>query len=138
MFFGLTVTGLLARVSRRLGRHDHRPSRQDRTEWSRAKGGLIVRTSTQAERSLGRVLSAVLAGALLAAPAAHGRPDLDDPRNPLVPPPAAPAQEVEVVTADSFDWADAGIGAGIATGMALLAGAAAATLTRRRGEPTAN
>jgi hypothetical protein len=55
----------------------------------------------------------------------------------MVPPPAAPAQ-VEVVTADSFDWADAGIGAGIATGMALLAGAAAATFTRRRGEPTAN
>jgi hypothetical protein len=96
-----------------------------------------VRTSTQAERSLGRALSAVLAGALLAAPAAQGRPDLDDPRNPMVPPPAAPAQ-VEVVTADSFDWADAGIGAGIATGMALLAGAAAATFTRRRGEPTAN
>jgi hypothetical protein len=95
-----------------------------------------VRNSTQAPGRLGRVLPALLAGALLAAPAAQARPDSDDPGNPSVRP---PAQEVNVVTAgDGFDWADAGIGAGVAAGMALLAAAAAGALTRRRHMPTAN
>jgi hypothetical protein len=39
---------------------------------------------------------------------------------------------VEVVTPDGFDWADAGIGAGTAVGLVLLAGGAAATVRHQR------
>jgi hypothetical protein len=92
--------------------------------------------TTSTGRRLGRALSALLTAVLLAAPSAQARPDLEDPRNPLVPPPAPAVQEVDVVTADGFDWADAGIGAGIAAGVALLTGAGvAAALTRRRHLP---
>jgi hypothetical protein len=75
---------------------------------------------------------ALAATSLAAVPAADARPDLADPRNPLVSPPVPPAQEVEVVTADSFDWADAGVGAGTAAGVVLLVAAAAATVRRQR------
>ena len=76
------------------------------------------------------MLPAVLAGALIAAPAAHGRLDA-----PTVAPPPTEAPVVVVDPNEGFDWADAGLGAGTAVGIALLGGAAAAVLTRRRRIP---
>lgn len=97
-----------------------------------------MRTPIQIRRRRRRLIAVALAAASLStAPIAGARPDLDDPRNPLVTPPAPPAQEVEVVTADDFDWVDAGLGAGTAVGIVLLAGGAAAALTRRRRIPVA-
>ena len=89
-----------------------------------------MRTSTQVGRRLGRVVPAVLAGALLAAPAAQAR--LDAPTGTPAP------TESPVVVVDpneGFDWGDAGLGAGSAVAIALLGGAAAAVFTRRRRIP---
>jgi hypothetical protein len=62
-------------------------------------------------------------------PSAGARPASGEPG---VTPPAPPVQVVEVVTADGFDWADAGVGAGTAAGLVVLAAAAAAGLGHRR------
>ena len=78
------------------------------------------------------IAAALAVTSLGTVPAADAQPDMADRRNSLVPPPMPTAQEVEVVTADSFDWADAGVGAGTAAGAVLLAAAAAATVRRRR------
>ena len=92
-----------------------------------------MRTPIQIRRQRRRWIAAALAATSLATvPAVDARPDLADPRNSLVSPPSPPAQEVEVVTADSFDWVDAGIGAGTAAGLVLLAAAAGATVRRQR------
>ncbi len=65
-----------------------------------------------------RVLAVAFASALLSAPAASARPDPAGAGNGSVQPPA------QLVTADTFDWADAGIGAGSAAALLLaLAGA---------------
>jgi hypothetical protein len=78
-----------------------------------------MRTPFQTRRR--RSIAAALAAASLVwAPSAGARPESGEPG---VTPPTAPAQ-VEVVTADGFDWADAGIGAGAAVGLVLLAAAA--------------
>ena len=74
------------------------------------------------------IAAALVAASLFAAPSAGARPE---PGEPGVTPPAAPAQ-VEVVTADGFDWADAGIGAGTAVGLVLLAAAAATAVGHGR------
>jgi hypothetical protein len=64
-----------------------------------------------------RVLAIAFASALLSAPAASARPDRDGAGTGSVQPPA------QLVTADTFDWADAGIGAGSAAALLLaLAG----------------
>jgi hypothetical protein len=89
-------------------------------------------TWIQTRRRRRRWIAVALAVTSAAVPAADARPDLADPRNPLVSLPVPPAQEVEVVTTDSFDWADAGVGAGTAAGVVLLAAAAAATVRRQR------
>ena len=75
-----------------------------------------------------RSIAALVAASLVAAPSAGARPESGESG---VTPPAAPAQ-VEVVTADGFDWADAGIGAGTAVGFVLLAAAAATAVGRGR------
>jgi hypothetical protein len=75
------------------------------------------------------VALALVAASLSAASTAGARPASGESG---VTPPAPPAQEVEVVTADGFDWADAGIGAGTAAGLVLLAAAATAGLAHRR------
>ena len=65
-----------------------------------------------------RVLAVAFASALLAAPAVSARPDPDGAGTGSVQPPA------QLVSADTFDWADAGIGAGSAAALLLaLAGA---------------
>jgi hypothetical protein len=96
---------------------------------------MTMKTPIQIRRRRRRWIAVALAAASLsAAPGAGSRPASGEPG---LTPPAPPAQEVEVVTADGFDWADAGIGAGTAAGIALVAGAAAAALTRRRRIPAA-
>ena len=65
-----------------------------------------------------RVLAVAFASALLSAPAASAKPDPAGAGNGSVQPPA------QLVSADTFDWADAGIGAGSASALLLaLAGA---------------
>jgi len=65
-----------------------------------------------------RVLAIAFASALLSAPAASARPDRDGASAGTVQPPA------QLVTADTFDWADAGIGAGSAAALLLALGGA--------------
>lgn len=89
-----------------------------------------MRTSTQVSRRLGRVLPAVLAAGLLAAPAAQARLDA-----PTVSPAPTEPPVVVVDPNEGFDWGDAGLGAGAAVAIALVGGAAAAVLTRRRRIP---
>jgi hypothetical protein len=72
---------------------------------------------------------ALAAACLPASPTAGARPASGEPG---VTAPAAPVQEVEVVTSDGFDWADAGVGAGTAAGLVLLAAATATGLAHRR------
>ena len=91
-----------------------------------------MRTRIQIRRQRRWIALALAAASLATASAAGARPDSGEPG---VTPPASPAQEVEVVTADSFDWADAGIGAGTAAGVALLAGAVIATVRHQRRVP---
>jgi hypothetical protein len=89
-----------------------------------------MRTPIQIRRRRRRWIAAAVAAVFLSAvPAAGARPASGEPG---VTPPAPPAQEVEVVTADGFDWADAGIGAGTAAGLVLFAAAAAGLGRRRR------
>lgn len=73
-----------------------------------------------------RVLAVAFTSALLSAPAASARPDPDGAGS--VQPPA------QLVTADTFDWADAGIGAGSVA--ALLLALAVAFARRNRSERT--
>ena len=79
-------------------------------------------------RRFRHVLTVAVASALLSAPAAIARPDRDGAGNGSVQSPA------QLVSADTFDWADAGIGAGSATAGLLLA-LAAAFAWRSRSEP---
>jgi hypothetical protein len=74
------------------------------------------------------IAAALVAASLFAAPTAGARPESGEPG---VTPPVAPAQ-LEVVTADGFDWADAGIGAGTAVGLVLVAAAAATAVGHGR------
>ena len=60
-----------------------------------------------------RVLAVAFASALLSAPAASAVPDPGGAENGSVQPPA------QLVTADTFDWADAGIGAGSVAALLL-------------------
>ena len=88
-----------------------------------------MRTSTRVGGRRRRALPAVLAVALLVAPAAPARHQLR-PGTGTTPPPETPVVVVE--SSDGFDWGDAGVGAGTAVGIALASGAAAAALIRRR------
>jgi hypothetical protein len=89
-----------------------------------------MRTPIQIRKGRRRWIAAALAAACLsAAPTAGARRASGEPG---VTPPAPPVQEVEVVTADGFDWADAGVGAGTAAGLVFLAAAAAGLGHRRR------
>jgi hypothetical protein len=88
-----------------------------------------MRTGIQMRRRRRWIALALATASLATASAADARPDSGEPG---VTPPAPPAQEVELVTPDSFDWADAGIGAGAAAGILVLAGAAAGAGLRRR------
>jgi len=80
---------------------------------------------TTKKRRRRRWAAALAATALLSAPAAQARPDASTgarvPEEPTV---------VVVEAGDGFDWADAGIGAGVAAGLVLL-GAATAKVVRR-------
>jgi hypothetical protein len=71
-------------------------------------------------------VAAIATAALLAAPPAQARNDAGTgarvPEEPTV---------VVVEAGDGFDWADAGIGAGVAAGLVLL-GAATAKVVRRQ------
>ena len=90
----------------------------------------MMRTPIQIRRRRRRWVALALAAASLsAAPNAAARPESG---NSGVTPSAPPVQEVEVLTADGFDWADAGVGAGTAAGLVLLAAATAAGLGHRR------
>jgi hypothetical protein len=85
-----------------------------------------MKTSTRIRRR--RLwITVSLASALVAAPAAQARPDEGGAGAVDRPSPVVSIQS------DGFDWADAGIGAGGAAGLALLA--AAATLGLRRQRP---
>jgi hypothetical protein len=84
-------------------------------------------STTRARRRNGRPATLVLAAALLAAPAAQAR---TDPTTGTRVPTDSPVVVVEAN--DGFDWADAGLGAGTAAGIVLLAGATAAAVTHRR------
>jgi len=88
-----------------------------------------MRTPLRIRRRRRWIVLALAAAALSAAPAAGARPDSGGSD---VTPPKPPVQEVEVVTADGFDWTDAGVGAGAAAGIVLLAGATAVALGHRR------
>jgi hypothetical protein len=90
---------------------------------------MAMRSPIQIRKGRRRWIAAALAAACLCAPTAGARPASGEPG---VTPPAAPVQEVEVVTSDGFDWADAGVGAGTAAGLVLLAAATATGLAHRR------
>ena len=75
-----------------------------------------------------RVLAVAFTSALLSAPAASASPDPGGAGNGSVQPPA------QLVTADTFDWADAGVGAGGVA--ALLLALAVAFARRNRSERT--
>jgi hypothetical protein len=66
-----------------------------------------------------RWIAVALASMLLAAPAAHAR--LDQGEGGTAPSKQAP---VTIAVADGFSWVDAGIGAGAALGVVLVAGGA--------------
>ena len=92
-------------------------------------------------RRLTHSLVAALAAAALLAPSAVAKPDF-----PIGPAPSAESAEpavetvrvpgptvvVEADESSGFDWGSAAIGAGIATAIGLLAGAAAGTTVRHR------
>jgi hypothetical protein len=90
-----------------------------------------MRSSSQLHRPHeSRWIPLVLAAATLtAAPAADARPTSGEQG---VTPPAPPVQAAGNTAADGFDWADAGVGAGTAAGLVVLAAAAAAGLGHRR------
>jgi hypothetical protein len=87
-----------------------------------------MRTPIQIRRRRRHLLTGALAAALLAAPAAQAA--LPNPIWGRQPPEEPP---VVVVESDgSFDWADAGIGAGTAVGVVLIGAAAGVRLSHRR------
>jgi hypothetical protein len=95
-----------------------------------ARGGrerkeMTVNSSTQRHRRYVRRITLTLLAALTLAPAVQARPD------PTTGASVA-AEPVVVETRDAFDWADAGIGAGAAGGIVVLAGAAAGAILHRR------
>jgi hypothetical protein len=72
-----------------------------------------------------RWIAVALASMLLAAPAAQARLDEDEGgATPSEPPP------VTVAAPDGFSWIDAGIGAGAALGVVLVAGGAGRAVRR--------
>ncbi len=86
------------------------------------------------------LLALILAVCAIGASPAGARP-IDDPTIgapdgytvPVQPLPAAePNPVVENSPATGFDWGDAGIGAAVVAGLALLAGGGAVALTHRR------
>jgi hypothetical protein len=86
-------------------------------------------TSTGIRRRRRPVLRTLLAVALLVAPAAQAR------HQTITGAPTPRSKDVPVVVVksnDTFDWADAGVGAGTAVGIALVGGAAAVAFIRRR------
>jgi hypothetical protein len=87
-----------------------------------------MRRVGEVERCRRRTVAAVLAVVLLVAPAAQARHQVTGPRTPRTTEPPV----VVVESSDGFDWGDAGVGAGTAVGIALIGGAAAAALVRRR------
>jgi hypothetical protein len=78
----------------------------------------------------GRWAAVLAAAALLSAPAAQARQDSSTgarvPEQPSV---------VVVEAGDGFDWADAGIGAGVAAGLVLFGAATAKFVRRHRHVP---
>jgi hypothetical protein len=84
-----------------------------------------MNSSTQTHRRYLRRIALSLLAALILAPAAQARPD------PTTGGPVA-EQPVAGQADDGFDWADAGIGAGAAAGIVVLAGTAAGAGLRRR------
>jgi hypothetical protein len=82
-------------------------------------------TRPRAKQQRGRWAAVLAAAALLSAPAAPARQDPSTgarvPEQPTV---------VVVEPGGGFDWADAGIGAGVAAGLVLF-GAATARIVRR-------
>jgi hypothetical protein len=82
------------------------------------------------QRRRRRWAAAIAAAALLSAPAAQARQDATTgarvPEEPTV---------VVVEAGDGFDWADAGIGAGVAAGLVLLGAATAKVVRRQRRVP---
>jgi hypothetical protein len=85
-----------------------------------------MNSSTQTHRRYRRRITLTLLAALILAPAAQARPD------PTTGGPVAEQQPVARQAGDGFDWADAGIGAGAAAGIVVLAGAATGAGLRRR------
>ncbi len=87
-----------------------------------------MKSQTRKRRRRWRWVAVVLAAALLFAPAAQAKPDPTTgarlPDEPTV---------VVVEAGDGFDWADAGIGAGVAAGLVLLGAATSRILRRHRG-----
>ena len=84
-----------------------------------------MNSSTRTHRCSVRRIAFPLLAALILAPAAQARPDATTGASVAEQPPVA------VQPSDGFDWADAGIGAGTAAGIVVLAGAAA-TVRRHR------
>jgi hypothetical protein len=80
------------------------------------------------------IAATTLALLVLAAPAATARPIIDGPSNaPAEPAPAPPVRPTD----ESFDWGSAGLGAGVTSGLVLVAagGLAAAHRARARRTP---
>ena len=84
-----------------------------------------MNSSRQTHRRYLRRIALSLLAALILAPAAQALPD------PTTGGPVA-EQPVAGQAGDGFDWADAGIGAGAAAGIVVLAGAALGAGFRRR------
>ena len=89
-----------------------------------------MNTRKRTSRYHGRCATLTVAAALLAAPVAGAGPDPNG--GGQAPPPRA-----EVVTIDRFDWADAGIGAGVVAAGLIALAALARPLTRQL-RPTAS
>ena len=75
-------------------------------------------------RGITRLGAATLAALALAAPAATARPIIDPPAHApaeLTPPVVDATPKVTNATDGGFDWASAGVGAGTATGLIVIA-----------------
>jgi hypothetical protein len=85
---------------------------------------------TERKRRRRRWAAAIATIVLLSGPAAQARPDVTTgarvPEEPKV---------VVVEAGDGFDWADAGIGAGVAAGLVLLGAVTAKVVRRQRRVP---
>ena len=98
---------------------------------------------------LGRLLAAAIAVVAIALPATStAAPGYQDLRNPDSRAPAMGTQEAELeqtpavapppnAEEPSFDWGDAGIGAGSAVGLLLIGLAVALTISHRRNRTAA-